>query len=246
MLELDSVSVAFGGRHILEDLSVTIQQGEIVGLIGPNGCGKTTLFNTISGLIPLDSGHLSWNGISLDGLEPHERARCGIGRVFQNFGIFRDMTVLENILLALEARDSLLSGLLPWSKKTKGLVVEATRILAEIGLAHFAKEKAASLSGGQMRLLEIMRTVALGSELFLLDEPTAGVSPKMKDDVAKLILVLRDLGKTVVIIEHDINFIQRFCHRIIVLDEGSIILDDTPERVRTDERLNEIYFGEVA
>ena len=246
MLELDSVSVAFGGRHILEDLSVTIQQGEIVGLIGPNGCGKTTLFNTISGLIPLDSGHLSWNGISLDGLEPHERARCGIGRVFQNFGIFRDMTVLENILLALEARDSLLSGLLPWSKKTKGLVVEATRILAEIGLAHFAKEKAASLSGGQMRLLEIMRTVALGSELFLLDEPTAGVSPKMKDDVAKLILVLRDLGKTVVIIEHDINFIQRFCHRIIVLDEGSIILDDTPERVRADERLNEIYFGEVA
>ena len=246
MLELNSVSVAFGGRHILENLSVSIQQGEIVGLIGPNGCGKTTLFNTISGLIPLDSGHLSWNGISLDGLDPHERARCGIGRVFQNFGIFRDMTVLENILVALEARDSLLSGLLPWSKKTKGLVVEATRILAEIGLAHLAKEKAASLSGGQMRLLEIMRTVALGSELFLLDEPTAGVSPKMKDDVAKLILVLRDLGKTVVIIEHDINFIQRFCHRIIVLDEGAIVLDDTPDRVRADERLNEIYFGEVA
>jgi branched-chain amino acid transport system ATP-binding protein len=154
------------------------------------------------------------------------------------------MTVLENILVALEAKESLWKGFLPWSKKTNGLRIEACRILSEVGLAHLAKEKAASLSGGQMRLLEIMRTVALGSELFLLDEPTAGVSPKMKDDVAKLIVVLQKLGKTVVIIEHDINFIQKFCSRIIVLDDGKIMLDDLPEKVRSDKRLNEIYFGE--
>lgn len=246
MLELKDISVSFGGRTILKDLCCTVRVGEVVGLIGPNGCGKTTLFNSISGLIPIDSGEIRWNGISLDTLEPYERVRCGLGRVFQNFGIFREMTVLENILVALEANDSLWKGFLPWSKKTNGLRIEARRILSEVGLAHLAKEKAASLSGGQMRLLEIMRTVALGSELFLLDEPTAGVSPKMKDDVAKLIVVLQKLGKTVVIIEHDINFIQKFCSRIIVLDDGNIMLDDLPEKVRSDKRLNEIYFGEGA
>ena len=118
--------------------------------------------------------------------------------------------------------------------------------LKEIGLEAKAKEKAGTLSGGQMRLLEIVRTVALGADLFLLDEPTAGVSPRMKEDIVRTIKKLQELGKTVLIIEHDITFIQKFCDRIVVLEEGRVVLDDSPERVRTDDRLQEIYFGRGA
>jgi ABC-type branched-subunit amino acid transport system ATPase component len=115
--------------------------------------------------------------------------------------------------------------------------------LKEVKLETKADSKAGSLSGGQMRLLEIIRTLAFGADLFLLDEPTAGVSPRMKDDVAGLIKKLQGIGKTVLIIEHDINFIQKFCNRIIVLNEGRVVLDDTPELVRKNEQLKEIYFG---
>jgi ABC-type branched-subunit amino acid transport system ATPase component len=243
MLTLSDLVISFGARVILNGLSCSIEAGETVGIIGPNGSGKTTLFNAISGLVPLNSGRIVLKDTEVHGLHPHQRAHLGLGRVFQNFGIFREMTLLENVLLALESRSSLVRGLLPWSSSSKALKDEALSYLDQVGLAARAAEKAASLSGGQMRLLEIIRTLALGSDVFLLDEPTAGVSPRMKDDVANLIKKLQGLGKTVLIIEHDITFIQKFCGRIIVLNEGSIVLDNTPEKVRSDERLKEIYFG---
>ncbi|MEY4700196.1 MAG: hypothetical protein RL326_383 [Pseudomonadota bacterium] len=243
MLALSDLVISFGARVILNGLSCSIQAGETVGIIGPNGSGKTTLFNAISGLVPLNSGRIVLKDTEVQGLHPHQRAHLGLGRVFQNFGIFREMTLAENVLLALESRSSLVRGLLPWSSSSKALKDEALSYLDQVGLAARAGEKAASLSGGQMRLLEIIRTLALGSDVFLLDEPTAGVSPRMKDDVANLIKKLQGLGKTVLIIEHDITFIQKFCGRIIVLNEGTIVLDNTPEKVRSDERLKEIYFG---
>jgi ABC-type branched-subunit amino acid transport system ATPase component len=163
--------------------------------------------------------------------------------VFQNFGIFREMTLLENIQLALESRRDQTPGFFPWSKKTRQIRDESVIFLKEAGLETKANDKAGSLSGGQMRLLEIVRTLALGADLFLLDEPTAGVSPRMKEDIVRSIKNLQTLGKTVLIIEHDITFIQKFCDRIIVLEEGRVVLDDSPERVRNDERLQEIYFG---
>lgn len=243
MLALSDLVISFGARVILNGLSCSIQAGETVGIIGPNGSGKTTLFNAISGLVPLNSGRIVLKDTEVQGLHPHQRAHLGLGRVFQNFGIFREMTLAENVLLALESRSSLVRGLLPWSSSSKALKDEALSYLDQVGLAARAGEKAASLSGGQMRLLEIIRTLALGSDVFLLDEPTAGVSPRMKDDVANLIKKLQGLGKTVLIIEHDITFIQKFCGRIIVLNEGTIVLDNTPEKVRSDARLKEIYFG---
>lgn len=243
MLTLSDLVISFGARVILNGLSCSIQAGETVGIIGPNGSGKTTLFNAISGLVPLNAGRIVLKDTEVQDLHPHQRAHLGLGRVFQNFGIFREMTLLENVLLALESRSSLLRGLLPWSSSSRALRDEALTYLEQVGLAARASEKAASLSGGQMRLLEIIRTLALGSDVFLLDEPTAGVSPRMKDDVANLIKKLQGLGKTVLIIEHDITFIQKFCGRIIVLNEGTIVLDNTPEKVRSDERLKEIYFG---
>jgi branched-chain amino acid transport system ATP-binding protein len=239
ILKVDDLRVSFQGNVILNGLSFAVEKGQTVGIIGPNGSGKTTLFNSISGFVSVSGGAISYNDTEIQNLLPNERASLGIGRVFQNFGIFRDMSLVENILLALES-----SG----KKGSSGaslveLKAKSIDFLKEVKLEAKAEARAGSLSGGQMRLLEIIRTLAFGADLFLLDEPTAGVSPKMKDDVAGLIKKLQEIGKTVLIIEHDINFIQKFCNRIIVLNEGRVVLDDTPELVRKNEQLKEIYFG---
>lgn len=243
MLELSDIFVSFRSAHVLNGISCSVRGGETVGVIGPNGSGKTTLFNCISGFAPCRKGIITLRGERIDHLEPYLRAQRGLGRVFQNFGIFREMSLLENIQLALESRRDTSAGFLPWSKRTRETIERSMTFLKDVGLDGKAREKASSLSGGQMRLLEIVRTLALGSDLFLLDEPTAGVSPRMKEDIAQSIRNLQSMGKTVLIIEHDITFIQKFCDRIVVLEEGRVVLDDTPERVRSDERLQEIYFG---
>jgi branched-chain amino acid transport system ATP-binding protein len=246
MLSISALEVAFQETTVLKGLSLSAAAGETVGIIGPNGSGKTTLFNCISGFAAQRSGTISLKDQEIQSLPPHERARKGLGRVFQNFGIFRQMTLLENMLLALESRPGEELSVSPWSSAARRRKEEAMERLREIHLEAKALNKASSLSGGQMRLLEIMRTVAAGAEVFLLDEPTAGVSPRMKDDVTEIIRRLQALKKTVLIIEHDITFIERFCGRIVVLNEGHVVLDDIPERVRADERLKEIYFGQGA
>ena len=246
MLEVNDIFVSFLDTKVLNGVSCTVNAGETVGVIGPNGSGKTTLFNCISGFAPCSHGSIELRGTPIHHLPPHERARLGLGRVFQNFGIFREMTLLENMQLALESRRDRRSGIFPWSRRAAETRQQAMEYLREIHLEGKALNKAGSLSGGQMRLLEIVRTIAVGADLFLLDEPTAGVSPRMKEDIAGSIKKLQQLGKTVLIIEHDITFIQKFCSRIIVLEEGRVVLDDTPERVRNDARLQEIYFGREA
>jgi branched-chain amino acid transport system ATP-binding protein len=243
MLELDRISVSFQDSKILREVSLSVQKGETVGIIGPNGSGKTTLFNCISGFVSPTSGTLRLKERDVTGTSAEQRARLGLGRVFQNFGIFKEMSLLENLLVALEARGSLLRSLLPWSNSANENRRLALEYLKEIQLEAKANQKAGSLSGGQMRLLEIVRVLATGADVLLLDEPTAGVSPRMKEEVAAFIGRLQEMGKTVLVIEHDINFIQKFCKRIVVLESGSVVLDDTPERVCADERLQEIYFG---
>lgn len=243
MLKLDNVKFSIDKLDILNGVNLDVKEGETLGVIGPNGSGKTTLFNCISGFNTNIQGTITFNNNNITKLAAYKRAKNGIGRVFQNFGIFREMSVLENILIALESRQSFISNLLPWSKQNKKNKIEALRYLKMVSLEKKASQKAASLSGGQMRLLEIIRTLAFGADLFLLDEPTAGVSPKMKSQITDLIKQLQEMNKTVLIIEHDINFIQEFCHRIVVLDTGLVALDGTPESVRKNEKLKEIYFG---
>ena len=244
MLTLENVTVAFHGRSILNGITASIETGERIGIIGPNGSGKTTLFNCISGFVPCTGGTIALRGERIDLLPPHERARRGLGRVFQNFGIFREMTLLENMIVALESRPHSRHSPFPWSSSARSLRATALERLDEIHLADRAQARASELSGGQMRLLEIARTFAFGADLFLLDEPTAGVSPRMKDEIAAAITKLHATGKTVLIIEHDLTFIERLCSRILVLNEGRIELDGSPDHIRNDARLHEIYFGQ--
>ena len=237
LLSLHSVSLTIQNHRILQGVSFDVAEGEIVGLIGPNGSGKTTLFNVISGFLQGTGGQIRYRGEDLAPLPPSARARMGIGRVFQNFGIFREMTLEENILVALEA--------LPREERTRmGDLRDAAReAIALVGLQAFAKKKAGSLSGGQMRLLEIARTFKAGKDLFLLAEPTAGVSPKMTSQVSALIKELQSAGKTILVIEHDLPFIGRICDRVVVLDVGKVVLQGKPGEVKESKELREIYFG---
>ncbi|MBN8549177.1 MAG: ABC transporter ATP-binding protein [Deltaproteobacteria bacterium] len=246
MLEVKDITFNVKGTQILNGISFQVAQGETVGIIGPNGSGKTTLFNCLSGFNIPNGGSITLKGHEVTVLPPYKRAALGLGRVFQNFGIFREMTCTENVVTALESRQPMWDSFFPWSKGNKTNRARALEFLKEVHLEKSCDKRASSLSGGQMRLLEIIRTLAFEAEVFLLDEPTAGVSPKMKEDVAGLIRRLKELGKTVLVIEHDINFIQKFCSRIIVLDIGRIVLDDTPDKVRQHSLLQEIYFGSTS
>lgn len=238
LLELRGVSCTLGTHPILRGVDGGIKTGELVGLIGPNGSGKTTLFNCISGFVRTTSGSINFDSTDITEWAPDKRALAGVGRVFQNFGIFRELTVAENLRIALESKRPGL-GLGRSNVSTEEIV----GWLAQVGLDSRASLKASSLSGGQMRLLEIVRALAFGAKLFLLDEPTAGVSPKLKGDVARVIRELKARGKTVLIIEHDLSFIEQFCDRILVLDQGRVMLDGPPSTIRQDPRLQEIYFG---
>lgn len=245
LLSVSGLHVKIGKVPLLKGVDLNIHEGEMLGLIGPNGCGKTTLFNAISGFLTPHEGQIRFRSESLLAYDAHERALRGIGRVFQNFGIFKEQSLLENILLAIEAKQGGLKNFFPWGAQAKRNKEKALAFLAEVSLADKAEDKASSLSGGQMRLLEIIRTIAFGADVLLLDEPTAGVSPKMKNEVADLIIRLGKMGKSVFLIEHDMNFIEGFCERILVMESGKIILDDTPAKVRQDEKLQEIYFGKI-
>jgi len=243
ILETKSLFVSFSKTKVLNGISFDVSQGQTVGIIGPNGSGKTTLFNTLSGFCLPSSGTVRFKEKEITRVGAHTRAALGLGRVFQNFGIFKEMTLLENMLVAFEGKRSLLQDFWPWSGNARELKQQALQLLSQVGLSDKATAKASSLSGGQMRLLEIIRILAFGADLFLLDEPTAGVSPRMKGEVLGLIQKLRTLGKTILVIEHDLNFIESFCERILVLDQGQVILDDAPDKIRSNPQLQEIYFG---
>ena len=240
-LEVDNLSFKIGDSQILNGLSFSAKKAERVGILGPNGSGKTTLFNCISGFNTPQAGKVIYQGENILSLNPSERARKGIGRLFQNFGIFRSMTVEENILVALEARKR--TGLISSLFSKKNFKDDVRLYLSKVGLESKINDKAGSLSGGQMRLLEIIRLIAFGANVFLLDEPTAGVSPKMKLTILDALKELISPDAIVFLIEHDIRFISDFCDRVLVLNGGKVVIDGSPKEVQENPLLQEIYFG---
>jgi branched-chain amino acid transport system ATP-binding protein len=248
MLRLDLMSKKFGGLEVLHQVNLTVPDGEIFGLIGPNGAGKTTVFNLITGLFAPDAGRIEFLGDRLDGLPPYRITRAGVARTFQNIRIFKEMTLLENVLVAMgdHARYRAASALLPWRRYRDAERREreaAGEFLCRVGLADKSDLYAAALSYGEQRRLEIARALATGPKLLLLDEPAAGMNGAEKQQLMDEIVQVHESGLTLLIIEHDMRFIMGICKQIAVLNFGRMIAQGTPEEIRRNPDVIEAYLG---
>ena len=247
-LETVNVSVSFGGRLAVSNVSVNVQQGEIVGLIGTNGAGKTTLMNAISGFVPSE-GEITVNGTFIHNRASHTRARQGIGRAFQNAKLFGSLTARETIMTALEARERslLLPSMLgvppsPFVERKKK--AEAEEIIHYLGLGRYADQLISELSTGTRRIVELGSLIALDTQLMLLDEPTAGVAQKETEAFGPLIRAIRkELGSSILLIEHDMPMVMSISDRIYCLESGSVIAEGSPEAVRNDPNVIASYLG---
>jgi branched-chain amino acid transport system ATP-binding protein len=249
ILDVQDLVKSFGGLVVLNRCTFQVRRGTITGLIGPNGAGKTTLFNVLTGFHKPDSGRVLFNGRDITGLPPHRIFQHRICRTFQIPREFRDMTVLENLMLVPPGQ---LGERLwyPWFRpavvrhQEAKLRDKALEVLATVRLLELRDEYARHLSGGQKKLLELARTMMADPELLLLDEPGAGVNPALLDELAAYILHLaRDRGVTVLLIEHDMDLVMRLCDPVIVLSEGRPLVEGPFATVVQDPRVLEAYLG---
>ncbi len=220
----------FGGVHAVNGVSFALERGRIYGLIGPNGSGKTTLFNCITGVERRDSGRVLLDGVRIDGRKPYQIARRGVGRTFQVIRVFPELTALENLLVVT-------------SGPREAAEARARELLAFVKLEGLAGEYAGNLSYGQQKLVEFVRMLMRDPSLVLLDEPAAGVNRTLLNDLLEAVRRLRDQGKTVLLVEHDMKVVMGLCDTVFVLDDGEKIAEGPPGVIQTDERVIEAYFG---
>lgn len=248
LLKVDSLRKEFDGVLAVDDVSFSLDKGTITGLIGPNGAGKTTILNLVNRLCQPDGGQIHFNEHELTALSPHRVAQLGIGRTFQNIRIFPQVSVLENLMLAprnQKGEGIFLALIRPQQVETDEERVRKKAIshLETVGLLDKKDEMAENLSHGQRKLLELARVLATGSELLLLDEPTAGVFPKTREKILDLLRDHRDRGRTILFIEHDMKVVMGISDKVIVLNYGKKIGEGTPDEVKNDGNVIEAYLG---
>ena len=230
ILELNDVVKRFGGVTAVNRVSLSLEAGKIYGLIGPNGSGKTTLFNCITGVETRDGGAIRFKGERIDGLKPHKIFHQGMGRTFQVIRVFPELTALENLLVVT----------------TSGYTesrARAEELLRFVKLERLANEFAGNLSYGQQKLVEFIRVLMTDPELILLDEPAAGVNRTLLNELLDAVRALRERGKTVLLVEHDMKVVMGLCETVFVLDHGEKLAEGPPGVIQSDERVIEAYFG---
>jgi lipopolysaccharide export system ATP-binding protein len=234
LLMAERLDKSFGGRRVLREVSVSIKAGEIVGLLGPNGAGKTTSFYIIVGLLRPDGGRVTLDGADVTDLPMYQRARAGISYLPQEPSVFRKLTVEENILAILET--------LPISAEERQ--VRLSELLEELSIAHLAKNKAFSLSGGERRRLEITRALVISPAFMLLDEPFAGIDPIAVLDIQNIVQQLKERGIGVLITDHNVRETLGICDRAYILNEGAILEEGVPAHIAESRQARELYLGE--
>ena len=249
ILQVKNLSKSFGGLKAISDCSLKIKKGSITGIIGPNGSGKTTLFNLISGNLKSSQGTVLFNNEDITNIPSYELFSKGVLRTFQIAHEFTNLTVLENLMMVPggQSGEKLVNALFKPSlvkKEEKNVKEKALEVIDFLNLKHLSNELAGNLSGGQKKLLELGRTMMVNAKLVLLDEVGAGVNRTLLKDIGSAILRLnKEQGYTFCMIEHDMEFISRLCNPVIVLSEGSVLFEGTPDQVKKNEKVIDSYLG---
>ena len=249
LLQVKDLNRSFGGLQAVHNVTFSVAKDTIKALIGPNGAGKTTLFNLISGMLPPDSGSILFNGWPVQGLKPYQIAAKGMARTFQHIRLFPKMTALENVMIGrhTHSRAGFLPGMLslPWTWREENRIRgRALEIMDFLGISAFAENDATSLAYGQQRIVELARALACEPLLLLLDEPAAGLNMRETAEMAHLITKIKDMGITVLIVEHDMSLVMNISDEIIVLSYGEKIADDRPLAIQKNREVIKIYLGE--